>query len=86
MASKISTPKPPTRSYEDTLAKLESSIEKIEADGAPLEEALGAFEEGVRLTRDAQETIRLAEQRIAYLLEEGRDIAIKSGPHPCNED
>ena len=57
--------------FEDALEKLESLGERLEDGELPLEEALAAFEEGVRLTRSCAEQLDRAERRIEELVGEG---------------
>jgi exodeoxyribonuclease VII small subunit len=57
--------------FEEALEKLESLVERLEDGELPLEEALAAFEEGVRLTRSCAEQLDRAERRIEELVEEG---------------
>jgi len=54
---------------EDRLSKLEDLVARLESDDIPLEDALAAFEEGVKLTREAQEVLKKTEQRVQKLLE-----------------
>ena len=54
---------------EKSLQSLEAVVEKMESGDLSLEESLQAFEEGVRLTRDCQQALRAAEQKVRILLE-----------------
>lgn len=54
---------------EDTLARLEALISTLEEEGASLEGSLAAFEQGVKMTRDAQAILLEAEQRVQLLME-----------------
>ncbi|HEY6131389.1 MAG TPA: exodeoxyribonuclease VII small subunit [Halioglobus sp.] len=56
-------------SIEDTLRQLEVLVNRLENDEVHLEAALAAFEEGIKLTRNAQNQLRRAEQCIQLLLE-----------------
>lgn len=56
-------------SVEETLAQLQSLIEKMEGDDLPLEDSLAAFERGIALTRRAQRALTEAEQKVKLLLE-----------------
>jgi exodeoxyribonuclease VII small subunit len=53
---------------EKTLAKLEGLVEELEAGDLPLEKAMEKFEEGIKLTRGAQDALRKAEQKVEVLL------------------
>ena len=57
-------------SLEQSLATLESLVEKMESGDLTLEESLKAFEEGVRLTRTCQQALADAEQKVRILLEQ----------------
>ncbi len=57
--------------FEDGLARLEDLVGKLEAGQLPLEGALEAFEEGVRLSRQLDRQLDQAEQRVEVLLREG---------------
>ncbi|SDI94286.1 exodeoxyribonuclease VII small subunit [Billgrantia gudaonensis] len=54
-----------------TVARLERLVEQLEGGELSLEGALSAFEEGVRLTRDAQRRLDEAELRVRTLTERG---------------
>ena len=53
--------------FEETLSQLETLVARLEAGDLPLEEALRAFEEGVRLTRVCAERLEDAERRVHLL-------------------
>ena len=57
-----------TKSLEDTFVRLETLISKMDDKGASLEDSLLAFEEGVKLTNDAQKTLLETEQRVQLLI------------------
>ncbi len=54
-------------SFEETLARLESVVQKLESGDLPLDEALQAFEEGVRLARVCSARLEDAERRVHLL-------------------
>jgi len=60
--------------FEQSLEQLESIVEKMERGELSLEQSLEAFEEGVKLTRNCQKTLRQAEQRVHELLESNGEI------------
>lgn len=66
-----STPK--TFDFEKSLKQLETLVEKLEKGDLSLDESLKHFEEGVKLTRDCQQALKLAEQKISVLSKEGDD-------------
>ena len=61
---------PEELSFEETLAKLEAVVDQLErGDSLTLDESLGAFEEGVRLTRFCRKKLDDAELRVQQLIE-----------------
>lgn len=78
----MTDPKPASESegadlshFEKTLEELETLVRKLEQGELPLEESLKAFERGVRLTRECQESLRAAEQRVEQVVQnEAGDI------------
>lgn len=60
--------------FEQTLAELERVVSAMEAGNMPLEESLKAFEQGVRLTRECQQALREAEQKVERLLRTDKGI------------
>ena len=61
---------PEELSFEETLAKLEDVVDQLErGDSLTLDESLGAFEEGVRLTRFCRKKLDDAELRVQQLIE-----------------
>jgi exodeoxyribonuclease VII small subunit len=53
--------------FEEALSQLEALVTRLEAGDLPLEEALRAFEEGVRLTRLCAARLEDAERRVHLL-------------------
>ncbi len=53
---------------EKALADLESLVEELESGDLPLEKAMKKFEEGIKLTRGAQDALKKAEQKVEVLL------------------
>ena len=62
--------KKPTVDFEQSLGALQTLVERLESGNMSLEESLGAFEQGVALTRDCQQALTQAEQKVALLLEQ----------------
>jgi exodeoxyribonuclease VII small subunit len=56
--------------YEASVAELESLVEKLEQGDISLEESLKLYESGVLLTRDCQDALKKAEQKVQMLLEQ----------------
>ena len=68
MAAKKSYP------FEASLDKLEKLVEKMEVGDLTLEESLKIFEEGVKLTRECQQALADAEQKVKLLIEESGEV------------
>jgi len=68
MASKKSYP------FEQSLVKLENLVEKMEAGELTLEDSLTTFEEGIRLTRECQQALSQAEQKVKILIEQNGQV------------
>lgn len=60
--------------FEHALERLEGVVERLESGDLPLEEALAAFEEGVRLSRRCSEQLEAAERRIEVLVQEDGSV------------
>lgn len=71
-------------SFEDGLVRLEAIVDRLERGDLELENALGAFEEGVVLTRRCASQLDDAERRIEVLVEQGGEWLVR--PHEDGED
>jgi exodeoxyribonuclease VII small subunit len=60
--------KPKLPDFEQSLTELEALVAKLEQGDVPLEEALKTFERGVALTRQCQNALRTAQQKVEVLL------------------
>lgn len=56
--------------YEAAVAELESLVARLEQGDISLEESLKLYESGVLLTRDCQEALQNAEQKVQMLLQQ----------------
>jgi exodeoxyribonuclease VII small subunit len=56
------------KSFEEQLGRLEKLGEQIKKSDIPLDEALAAFEEGIRLARTLEKTLEKIENRIEILM------------------
>jgi exodeoxyribonuclease VII small subunit len=54
--------------FEQSLAELESLVQRMEQGDLSLEDSLAAFQRGVELTRACQQALSEAEQRVEILL------------------
>ncbi|MDW3714299.1 MULTISPECIES: exodeoxyribonuclease VII small subunit [unclassified Pseudomonas] len=78
MARKKATP-----DFEQSLADLQALVERLESGELSLEDSLGAFEQGIRLTRECQGALSQAEQKVQILLE--RDGELEEAPFDADE-
>lgn len=70
--------------FEQSLTELESLVTQMEQGDLSLEDSLKAFEEGVSLTRDCQNILAQAEQKVQMLIESGGEL--KTKPFQPTED
>ncbi|MEN9465277.1 MAG: hypothetical protein RL217_1458 [Pseudomonadota bacterium] len=56
--------------FETALANLEQLVARMESGELSLEDSLQAFEQGIVLTRQCQEALSKAEQRVQILMEQ----------------
>ncbi len=61
-------------SFESSLAELESLVEAMEEGDMSLEDSLAAFEKGVKLTRQCQQQLSAAEQKVELLMEQQDEL------------
>jgi exodeoxyribonuclease VII small subunit len=62
--------------FEDALKKLEKIVEKLERGSLPLEEAMEAFTEGVRLVKYCNQKLDEAENTVQMLVKHEADSLI----------
>ena len=53
------------------MAQLEEIVQQLEEGDIPLEKAQQQFEKGVKLSRDCQQALDSAEQRVKVVLDNG---------------
>ncbi|KZZ61599.1 exodeoxyribonuclease VII small subunit, partial [Oleiphilus sp. HI0123] len=53
--------------FETSLQALEEIVNKMEQGQLSLEQSLDAFEQGVKLSKDCQNTLKSAQQRVSVL-------------------
>lgn len=58
--------------FETSLAQLEQLVTAMESGEMSLEESLKSFEQGVKLTRDCQQALQEAEQKVELLLQNSK--------------
>lgn len=71
--SKQKTAAPPP-DFEDALQQLEAIVRQLEDGDLKLDDALGAFEQGIRLSRHCQQALQSAEQRVQKLIAENGQL------------
>lgn len=57
------------RHFEENLSELETIVAQLESNQLSLEDALKAFEKGVKLSQECQSVLTQAEQKVQILLE-----------------
>lgn len=83
--------KKPSFDFEHSLNALQATVEQLESGDLGLEQALQAFEKGIGLTRDCQQALDQARQRITRLLElngQLQEVPLQDtpSPSPAGED
>jgi exodeoxyribonuclease VII small subunit len=56
--------------YEASVTELESLVNRLEQGDISLEESLKIYESGVLLTRDCQDALQAAEQKVQMLIQQ----------------
>lgn len=79
----MSAPKP---RFEDTLNQLEQLLDTMESGELSLDESLAAFEEGVKLTRSAQQALANAQQKVEVLMASEEDDFDSDDHELLNDD
>ena len=60
--------------FERQLGCLETLVSSLEVGDLSLEESLSSFEQGIKIARDCQQTLKSAEQRVQLLMQQGDDL------------
>ena len=69
------------QAFEQSLARLEEIVRRMESANLPLDEAMKLFEEGMQLSRDCQKQLEQAEARVEILLKKAGGEMIWTGIH-----
>jgi exodeoxyribonuclease VII small subunit len=69
----MTTKKQAKFNFEVALEELEELVSSMEDGRLSLEESLQAFEKGIKLTRECQNALKNAEQKVQILLNENGD-------------
>lgn len=64
--------------FEQSLKELELLVDTMESGELSLEQALKAFEQGVKLTRECQQALQSAEQKVEQLSRTAADTGNES--------
>jgi exodeoxyribonuclease VII small subunit len=60
--------------FEEALDELDHLLEQMESGKLSLEESLSQFEKGIKLTRQCQELLTQAEQKVEILVQKNGDF------------
>ena len=71
-------PKKSNINFEKTFAELEDLVNKIEEGDLSLEESLKCFERGMLLTKNSQQALSEAEQKVKILLEKNNNSSLEN--------
>ncbi len=72
--------------FERLYARLEETVDKLEAGGLPLEQAIALYEEGMTLARQCQERLDDAELKITKLKESFAPLLERANGRQVNEE
>ncbi|MDH2433862.1 exodeoxyribonuclease VII small subunit [Pokkaliibacter plantistimulans] len=61
--------------FEQALQELETLVQQLEQGDLSLEASLSAFEQGIALARECQQTLSDAEQRVHLVLEQNGQVS-----------
>lgn len=62
--------------FEQSLEELDSLVSKLEDGELSLEESLAAFERGIKLTRECQQHLSEAEQKVSLLVGQDDELEL----------
>ncbi|KAA0690138.1 exodeoxyribonuclease VII small subunit [Halopseudomonas laoshanensis] len=69
--------------FEQSLGDLQKLVERLESGELSLEDSLTAFEQGVALTRDCQQALSQAEQKVQLLVEQHGTLTTETFDGPA---
>ncbi|GGC98513.1 exodeoxyribonuclease VII small subunit [Enterococcus wangshanyuanii] len=61
------------KTFEESLTELEEIVQRLERGDVPLEEALAAFQEGMALSKQCQDTLQKAEKTLTKVMTENNE-------------
>lgn len=62
------------QTFETSLLKLEKIVARLETEELGLEESLRLFEEGVKISKKCEESLKNAELKVKQLMEDGKTL------------
>lgn len=65
-----------TINFEQAISDLEDLVNDLEAGDLSLEESLATFEKGIKLTRECQEQLNQASQKVTQLIGEDEEMEL----------
>jgi exodeoxyribonuclease VII small subunit len=74
--------KKPSFHFEQSLQELDALVNKLEDGELSLEESLTAFERGISLTRECQQHLADAKQKVSMLIGKDSDLQLVSFDTP----
>src|SRR6202046_3997430 len=78
---------PKKQDFEQSLARREEVVRKLESANLPLDQAMKLFEEGMQLSRDCQKQLEQAEARVEILLKKaGGEMAAEAFEPEAEEE
>lgn len=72
--------------FEESLARLEKIVERLQRDDVPLDEAVNLFQEGSRLTTRCDELLSAAELRVQELTKAVHERFVNYSSEPVEPD
>lgn len=61
-------------SFEEALSKLEEIVHKLEEEDVPLEKAIDLYQEGMKLSKRCDETLKNAHEKMTQIINEDKEI------------
>ena len=61
------------KTFEESLNALEEIVQRLERGDVPVEEALAAFQEGMALSKQCQDTLEKAEKTLTKMMTENNE-------------
>ena len=79
-------PKAKKIDFEASLGQLEQLVDQMEEGDLSLEDSLKAFERGVKLTRECQQALQDAEQKVQLLIEQNGQLVAQAFDDKADDD